>query len=151
MNMERQPKEISQELLDSLRECNLVGIHGANGSGKSCLAREIIPQIGGGTHIEVDNFLSNHRERPYLDQIQINELITRVTESTPPIIFDCFIALDVLERINSKAELMLYCERVHLATIRIGKPELNSLFESYRKRRQPEATAKQIFTLNISF
>jgi len=71
-------------------------------------------------------------------------------ESTPPIFFDCLIALDVLERMNRQPDLMLYCERENPETMRVGSPALNSLFASYRERRQPQATTEQIFTLEIS-
>jgi len=46
---------------------------------------------------------------------------------------------------------MLYCKRVHPDTMRIGSPALNNVFASYLERRQPEATAKQVFTLYISY
>jgi len=150
MNIQRHPKEISQELLDAICECNLIGIHGAVCSGKSSLAKEIIHRIGRGTHIEIDDFLSDDRGRPYLEQIKLNELDKLIIEAPSPIFLDCVIVLDVLQRLNKSADLILYCERTHSDTMFIGSPELNSLFESYRDRHHPEVTACHVFTLDIS-
>jgi ABC-type antimicrobial peptide transport system ATPase subunit len=147
MTFKRIPNHPDQELLDLLRKCRLIGIHGAMGSGKSSLAKDLISLIGG-THIEVDNHLSTPRMgRTYLQQVKFVDLKSRIQESIPPIFLDCFIVLDVLERINIQADLTLFCERsVNESRWRFN-PESETIFESYQTRHHPRTSAKAIFTL----
>jgi len=140
----RIPERPSDELLNLIEKSRLVGVHGANCSGKSSLAKELA-QLVGGTHIEIDNHLSTPRlGRTYLQQVKFDEVRNEIQKSTPPIILDCFILLDVLNKMNMKADFTLFCERA------CGNVRFNSQneaeFESYENRHQPRKLAKQIFT-----
>jgi hypothetical protein len=145
MIFKRIPERPNDELLDLIRKSRSVGVHGANCSGKSFLSRELA-QLVGGTHVEIDNHLSTPRlGRTYLHQVKFDEVKNEIQKSTPPIILDCFILLDVLEKMNLNVDFTLFCERA-CGNVRFN-PENEDEFESYEKRRQPRKLAKQIFTL----
>jgi ABC-type dipeptide/oligopeptide/nickel transport system ATPase subunit len=145
--MTREPEYISKDLLNSLRECRLIGIDGASGSGKTTLAKELIQQIGG-THIDVDDHLQIDDQVPtkkqYFELVKFDDLKQHIENSKPPIIIVCFILMDVLQKLGIKADAILFCERdSNLMFSRTLEVE----FRAYEKRHNPQALAKQIFTL----
>jgi Uridine kinase len=145
--MTREPEHISQDLLNSLRECKLIGIDGASGSGKTTLAKELVQQIGG-THIEVDNHLEIDDEVPtkkqYLELVKFDDLKQHIQNSKLPVIIDCFILMDVLQKLGIKADGILFCERVSNG---IFSRAMELEFRAYEKRHNPQTLAKQVFTL----
>lgn len=54
--MFRREPELGNELLQALEKYRSIGIHGASGSGKSSLARDLAERLGG-TYIGVDELL----------------------------------------------------------------------------------------------
>jgi adenylate kinase family enzyme len=145
----REPDRLNDGFLDELRKFRLIGIDGANSSGKSSLAKEIIEKIGG-THIEVDDHLSTPPNgRTYLQQVKFDELKKTIQNAQPPVIVDCFVLMDVLERLNMRPDLTLFCDREMNFPISFNS-QMEAVFNSYKERRHPEQYAKQIFTLTIS-
>ena len=145
MMFKRIPERLNDELLDLTKKSKSVGVHGANCSGKSFLSKELA-QLVGGTHVEVDNHLSTPRlGRTYLQQVKFDEIKDIIQKSTPPIILDCFILLDVLDKMNINVDFTFFCERA-CGNMRFN-PENEGEFESYENRHQTRKLAKQIFTL----
>ena len=149
MTIKRSPERPSKELLDFLRECKLIGIHGPSLSGKTDLARELVLLIGG-THIEVDKIPPGaNGGKEYIDQIDLSVLKDKIQNGIPPVIIDCYVLLDVLKTISIQVDTTLLCERVDGANCSFCG-EVESDFASYQKRHKPRASAKQIFTLSYS-
>ena len=88
--------------------------------------------------------------RTYLEQVKFTELKNKIQEAIPPIILDCFIVLDVLERINVQADFTLFCKRSVDESRWCFHREIENTFESYQNRRHPHASAKEVFTLMYS-
>ena len=81
---------------------------GEPGSGKTPLSSELAKLIGG-SHIEVDNHLDTPSNgRTYLQQVKFSELKEVIEKSKAPIFLDCFIAMDVLKKMNLKSDLLLH-------------------------------------------
>ena len=145
----RQPETFCEEFLNALRQSMLVGIHGRNSSGKTRLAKDLIP-VTGGTHIEVDDFLSQPRDgRTYLEQVKEDELIKKILTSARPVFLDSFIVLDVLEKINKQADYFIFCDRLTDESSFRFNQENEGTFDSYEERRNPRAAANKIFTFNM--
>lgn len=149
MSVSRSPEHLNDGLLAKLRESRLIGIHGANASGKSSLAREISQKING-VHIEVDDHLSTPANgRAYLQQVKFDEIKQAIQNADPPVIVDCFILMDVLEKLDMQPDLTLYCQR-HMEGNFCFNPQMEREFQSYQERHRPEQYAYQIFTLKFS-
>jgi hypothetical protein len=147
----REPKEISEELLQCLRKCRLIGIHGLPSSGKTPLAKELAQRICG-THVEVDLLLFDRQldRTQYVDRVKYAELTRKLQSKVAwPIIIDCFVLLDVLARVNVSVDELLLCERVAPAGSDFGK-EGDEVFEDYRRRHQVKHDRAKMFTMFYS-
>jgi len=143
------PQHPSQELLNSLQTCKLIGIHGPQFSGKSALAKELSLLLNG-THIEVDKIPGPIEGDKYLDHIDFSYLKSKIQNSDKlPIIIDCVLLLDVLEKINIMVDELLLCERENHQCFSLGL-KLEADYENYQKRHNPRTTAKQVFILYFS-
>jgi hypothetical protein len=148
MTLKRIPEHPSQELLDALRKCKLIGIHGPTNSGKSSLAKELVSLIGG-THINVDEIPGPIEGGKYLDHINFQTLKGKIQNCNKlPVIIDCYMLLDVLKIIDVQVDETLLCERANDENCFFDL-DLESDFNSYQKRHCPRTSAKQIFKLFI--
>jgi hypothetical protein len=145
----RSPEYPDKKLLDFLRKCKLIGIHGPTGSGKTLLSKELIQKIGG-THIEIDKIPSSENGKTgFINQINLPILKRRIQNGNPPIIIDCYLLLDILKTIDVQIEAILLCERVDDGDMGF-RADLDFEFESYKKRYDPRASARQVFTMTYS-
>lgn len=148
----RDPGEVGEQLLSDLRQCKLVAIDGKNSSGKTTLCRELVELIGG-SHIEVDDYLDTPSNgRKYRQQVKLEELKTAIAKLKTPVFLDCFIAMDVLEEMQMVPDVHLHCKKVRTEDFLFVSEDkgLKAEYADYEKRRNPTASAREIFTLFIS-
>lgn len=144
----RTPENFEEGLLADLRHAKLVAVDGENGSGKWQLARDLIDQIGG-SHIQVDDHLDTPSNgRKYIQQVKFSELKNVIEASKAPVFVDCFIALDVLDQIGIKPDLLLHCKKVYAEAyfVMSQNKDLPPQYDEYKSRRNPEALARHVFT-----
>lgn len=144
--MKREPNIIPADVISAVRASKLVAIHGDNGSGKSYLANELV-SAAHGTHIQVDEYLDTPSNgRIYIEQVKVAQLKAAIQNAGAPVLVDCFIVLDVLDRLSMEAEITLYCEKVMPNWLR-GNRELLREFEDYKSRHNLPESAKHTFVL----
>jgi len=143
----RIPADISPELLETVKTAHIIGVHGANGSGKTYTIKEIVRKIHRGTHVQFDCYLSKSAtKKPYFDRLRLDRLAIKIERARPPVFLDCFILLDVLGRMNiDRPELLIYCERAWENPVIIDhytSREMRDTFEAYCGKWHPERLSK---------
>ncbi len=102
----------SGELVDKVRlaNVNLIGIDGIDGSGKTTLSIKIAEELGY-THIKLDDYVSENCGT-FIEHIRYDELRSLVHNTHELIILEGVCLLAVLDRLQRKADLLIYVRRI---------------------------------------
>jgi uridine kinase len=120
-----------------------VGVDGADGVGKSPLARFLSWQLGMPT-LETDMFLEKGKYYPFIRYAELSNLIDFRHSLKRPVIVEVIYLLDTLERINVKTDVLIYVKDVHSD----GSVTRQKEFELYRERYDPLGQADYIYKAN---
>jgi len=102
----------SSKIAGRLRTANgrLIGIDGINGAGKTTLAIKLAAELGY-THINLDDYVEKNRGT-FVEHVKYNELRSAIHNAHTAVIFDGVCLLAVLERLQRKADILIYVRRI---------------------------------------
>jgi len=120
-----------------------VGIDGADGVGKSPLARFLSWQLGMPT-LETDMFLEKGKKYPLIRYDELSNLIDWRHSLNRPVIVEGIYLLDTLSRINIKTDVLIYVEDKNFDGSLTWQTEL----KQYREKHDPLGKADYIYKAN---
>lgn len=105
------------ELLDMLKGLGekpiVIGIDGADGAGKTTIAKQIAVAINA-SHIELDNFLDKHKGR-FIEHIRYNYLkrhLQNAKKLEKTIVIEGVCLLKVLKKLGKNLDYLIYVKRM---------------------------------------
>jgi uridine kinase len=120
-----------------------VGIDGADGVGKSTLARFLCWQLGMPT-LETDMFLEKGKRYPFIRYNELSNLIDCRHSLNRPVIVEGIYLLDTLDRINIKIDVLIYVEDKNF----YGSITWQTELKQYREKYDPLGKADYIYKAN---
>lgn len=102
----------SGQLIDKVRTTNagLIGIDGIDGSGKTTLSKKLSDELGY-THINLDDYVDRNCGT-FVEHIRYDELLSSIHSTQSPVILEGVCLLAVLEKLQRKADLLIYVRRI---------------------------------------
>jgi hypothetical protein len=102
----------SCQLVDKVRTANagLIGIDGIDGSGKTTLSKKLSDELGY-THINLDDYVDRNCGT-FVEHIRYDELLSSIHSTQSPVILEGVCLLAVLEKLQRKADLLIYVRRI---------------------------------------
>ena len=117
-----------------------IGIDGADGVGKSPLARFLSWQFGMPS-LETDMFLEDGKHYPSLRYDELSKLINWRHSLDRPVIVEGIYLLETLEKIDIKSDVLIYVIDRNFE----GSSRLRQELESYREKFSPQEKADRIY------
>jgi uridine kinase len=108
-----------------------IGIDGADGAGKSTLARSLAWQLEMPV-LETDMFLKKEKSSPDLHYDQLASLIDWRHSLNRPVIVEGIFLLETLERINVNADILIYVTNEDFEGSNRLRPRLNLYKDKYK-------------------
>jgi len=130
---------LKKELLS--KNYSIIGIDGKLASGKSTLAKNLAHELGFSC-IHVDSFLEKGRGH-YVSALKLDVLANKINESSRPVIVEGVCLLEILDRIKTKKDYLIYLNN-SVDCYRKKDDALENEVILYTKKFQPEQKADLI-------